>query len=73
VDAAQIDSIAERQTAGQMYFTMMFTVATQHRSFKAKRQAWEPLCRHPNLRDEHHISVKVSARSALGRLAYLVL
>jgi hypothetical protein len=66
VDAAQIDSIAERQTAGQMYFTMMFTVATQHRSSEAKRQAWEPLCRHPNLRDEHHISAKVSARGALG-------
>ena len=55
VGAAQISSVVERHTAGQLYATMRFTVATQHRLSAAKRQARGPLCCHPVLRDEHHI------------------
>ena len=37
--AAQISSIADGYTARQLYLTMRFTVAPQHCSFWAKRQA----------------------------------
>src|ERR1022692_3587355 len=54
LNAAQIGSVAGRHTAGQLYATIRFTVATQHRSSAAKRQARRAPCRHPDLRDEHH-------------------
>ena len=52
--AAQIGSVVEGHTAGQLYVTMRFTVAMEHRSFEAKRQALDGLCRNPQLRDEAH-------------------
>src|ERR1700751_2902680 len=45
VGAAQIGSVVERHTTGQLYFTMRFTVALEHRSCRAKRQALDGLCR----------------------------
>src|ERR1019366_3191751 len=58
--AAQIGSIVDGHTAGQLYATIRFTVATQHRSFGAKRQARDPQSRHFQQRDEHHIHGRVS-------------
>ena len=54
VGAAQIGSVVEGHTAGQLYVTMMFTVAKEHRSCRAKRQALDGLCRSMKLRDEPH-------------------
>src|SRR5215472_9029680 len=59
VGAAQIGSVVEGHTAGQLYVTMRFTVAMEHRSLKAKRQALEALCRNPELRDEAHTWFRV--------------
>ena len=49
VSAAQIGSVVEGHTAGQLYVTMRFTVALEHRSFEAKRQALDGLCRNLKL------------------------
>ena len=57
--AAQIGSVVEGHTAGQLYVTMRFTVAKEHRSLRAKRQALEGLCRNPQLRDEAHTCLRV--------------
>src|SRR5215469_4083553 len=59
VSAAQIGSVAEGHTAGQLYVTMRFTVALEHRSFEAIRQVLDGLCRNPSLCDEHHTGLRV--------------
>jgi len=57
--AAQISSVALGHTTGQLYATLMFTVARQHRSCTAKRQAQEARCRKLTIRDEDHIHTRV--------------
>lgn len=52
--AAQISSVVRRHTTGQMYATMRITVASQHRSSAAKRQAQEAPCRPAAPCGEHH-------------------
>src|SRR6266481_2114566 len=49
VSAAQTGSVLEGDTAGQQYVTMRFTVALEHRSCEAKRQALDALCRNLKL------------------------
>ena len=57
--AAQISSVVLGHTTGQLYATFMFTVARQHCSCAAKRQAQEAWCRNLTTRDEDHIHNEV--------------
>src|ERR1700758_1080835 len=67
VGAAQIGSVVEGHTTGQLYVTMRFTVAKEHRSFEAKRQAPEGWCRNHKLRDETHTTCRVYGAKHAGK------